>query len=113
MPVNTSYITLSDDSFQREVLESQTPVLVDFWAAWCGPCRALGPTIEQLAEEFQGRVKIGKLNVDENPRTAVRYGVRSIPTLLLFERGQLADQVVGVVPKQILADKLEGLLQAA
>jgi len=113
MAANAGYVILTDEGFQREVLESPQPVLVDFWAAWCGPCRALSPVVEQLAAEFQGRVKVGKLNVDENPQAAMRYGVRSIPTILIFERGQVADQVVGLVPKELLASRLETLLQAA
>lgn len=107
-----SYITLTDANFQKEVLESDVPVLVDFWAAWCGPCIAIGPAIEQLAEEFQGRVKVGKVNVDENPIVSQRFGIRSIPTMLFFAGGQLVDQQIGLMPKSQLAKKLQSL-QAA
>jgi len=107
------YVTLTDENFQQEVINSDKPVLVDFWASWCGPCLALGPTIEQLADEYQGRVKVGKLNVDENPAVAQRFGIRSIPTLLVFEGGQVVDQSVGLVPKQALEEKLNARVAAA
>ena len=112
MAQQASYITLTDANFQQQVLESEVPVLVDFWAAWCGPCRAIAPAIEQLAAEFEGKVKVGKLNVDEHPLSAQQYSVRSIPTLLFFERGEVVDQHVGVAPKSLLASKMEALLQA-
>lgn len=102
--------TFTDDSFTDDVLNADQPVLVDFWAPWCGPCRALTPTISALAEEFEGRAKVGKLNVDENPETAATYGVRSIPTLLIIHNGEVVEQVVGVVPKDRLAGKLKALL---
>jgi thioredoxin 1 len=107
-----SYITLTEANFDTEVLESGVPVLVDFWAPWCGPCVAIGPVIEQLAEEFEGKVKVGKVNVDENPIVAYRFGIRSIPTVLFFAGGQVVDQQVGLMPKSQLAKKLESL-QAA
>ncbi len=109
MTHNAHSLTLTDENFTREVLESEQPVLVDFWAAWCGPCRALGPVVEELAEEYDGRVKVGKLNVDENPGVAARYGIRSIPTLLVFRQGEVADSAVGVVPKSALREKLDAL----
>ena len=109
MTHNAHSLTLTDENFTREVLESEQPVLVDFWAAWCGPCKALGPVVEELAEEYDGRVKVGKLNVDENPGVAARYGIRSIPRLLIFRQGEVADSAVGVVPKSVLRDKLDAL----
>ncbi len=92
----------TDENFSREVLQSQLPVLVDFWAEWCGPCKALGPLIDQLAQENQGKLKVMKLNVDDNPETPARYGVRGIPTLILVKGGQVVDQLVGSVPKPTL-----------
>lgn len=106
-------ITLTDENFRTEVLESSTPVLVDFWAPWCGPCRTMGPIIEDLASEFSSRARVGKLNVDDNPKFAAQYGIQSIPTLILFQNGQPVDQVVGVVSKNIIANKIETLLPAA
>ena len=100
------YVTLGAQNFQTEVLDSALPVLVDFWAAWCGPCRAIAPAIEALAAEFEGRVKVGKVDVDEHPALAAEYGVQGIPTLLVFRGGRVVDQIVGAVPKQVLADKL-------
>lgn len=102
-------IQFSDDSFENEVLKSSTPVLVDFWASWCAPCKAISPVIDGLADEYEGKVKIGKLNVDENPATPGQFGVRGIPTLILFKDGQVVDQVVGAVPK----NQLEGLIKKA
>ncbi|WP_305045248.1 thioredoxin [Geoalkalibacter sp.] len=102
-------VQLTDDSFEGEVLKSSTPVLVDFWASWCAPCKAISPVVDGLAAEYEGRVKIAKLNVDENPATPGQYGVRGIPTLILFKDGQVVDQVVGAVPK----NQLEGLIKKA
>ena len=112
MATNPGYVTLSDENFQKEVLESEKPVLVDFWAAWCGPCRVLGPVIEELATELNGNAKVGKLNVDENPATAQQFGIRSIPTVLFFNKGQMADSTIGVVSKEVLRSKLEALASA-
>ncbi len=102
-------VQLSDDSFENEVLKSSTPVLVDFWATWCAPCKAIGPVIDGLAGEYDGKVKIGKLNVDENPATPGQYGVRGIPTLILFKDGKIVDQLVGAAPKS----QLENLIKKA
>jgi len=105
-----SYATLSAANFPPDVLNSSQPVLVDFWAPWCGPCRVLAPTIEELAVEFDGQATVGKVSVDDNPHLAAQYGIRSIPTVLLFKKGQVVDQTVGVVPKQVLAEKLRALV---
>ena len=110
MADNAKYVTLTDDSFKQEVLESDIPVLVDFWATWCGPCRVIAPVIEQLAEEFDGRAKVAKMDVDENGAVAMQFGIRSIPTLLYFKDGQVVDQVVGTSSKKMLAEKLQSLV---
>ncbi|PLX98224.1 MAG: thioredoxin [Desulfuromonas sp.] len=102
-------VQLSDDAFEADVLQSSVPVLVDFWASWCAPCKAISPVVDELAEEYDGQIKIGKLNVDENPATPGQFGVRGIPTLILFKDGQVVDQVVGAVPK----NQLEGLIKKA
>jgi thioredoxin 1 len=110
---NARYATFSEAHFSRDVLNSSPPVLVDFWAPWCGPCRVLMPTIEELAVECDGQATVGKVNVDDNPQLAAQYGIRSIPTVLLFTEGQVVDRTVGVVPKQVLAEKLRTLVSAA
>ncbi len=99
-------IHLTDANFDQVVMRSELPVLVDFWAAWCGPCRMIAPVIEQLAREFDGRAVIGKLNVDENPRTAQRFGIRGIPTLLILHRGQVVDRIVGAQPASVIRQRL-------
>lgn len=103
----SSLLHVNDKNFSSEVLQSDIPVLVDFWATWCGPCRAISPIVEELAKEFSGRVKITKLNVDENPATPSQYGVRGIPTLILFKEGKVIDQIVGSVPKARLKALIE------
>lgn len=102
-------IVLTDANFD-EVINGSQPVLVDFWAQWCGPCKMIGPVVEELAGEFEGKAVIAKLNVDENPEATVRFGVRSIPTLLVFKGGQVVDKQVGAVPKSVLAQKVEAQL---
>jgi len=99
---------VTDESFARDVIEASTalPVLVDAWAEWCGPCRMIAPSLDQLAAESAGRYKITKLNVDENPRTSAQFGIRSIPTLLIFKHGKVVDQIIGAVPKQAIAARL-------
>jgi len=99
--------TFSDDTWDEEVLGASTPVLVDFWAEWCAPCRMMAPAIEALAEQFEGRVKVGKLNVDDNAVTADRYNIRGIPTVMLFDKGELAEQLVGVTSQENLSTVIE------
>lgn len=103
-------IILTDDNFESEVLQSDMPVLVDFWAAWCGPCRMVAPIVEELVGEYDGRAKVCKLDVDSAQKTAQEYGIRSIPTLLIFNGGKVADQVIGAVPKGQITEKLDGVL---
>ncbi|MBM4277813.1 MAG: thioredoxin [Deltaproteobacteria bacterium] len=110
MANDSSLLQVNDKNFTAEVLQSDIPVLVDFWATWCGPCRAISPIVEELAKEFSGRVKITKLNVDESPATPGQYGVRGIPTLILFKEGKVLDQIVGSVPKARLKALIEKAL---
>jgi thioredoxin 1 len=98
---------ITDDNFQDEVLNSDLPVLIDFWAIWCGPCKMISPIVEDLATEYDGKAKIGKLDVDSNQQTSIKYGVRSIPTLLIFKGGELVDTIIGAVPKAKVVEKLE------
>jgi len=98
---------VTDETFKQEVLESEVPVLVDFWAPWCGPCRMVAPIVDEIASQYEGKVKVVKVNTDENPSVASQYGIRSIPTLMIFKGGQRVDMVVGAVPKTTLANTLE------
>ena len=103
-------LEFTDSNFKTEVLESQEPVLVDFWAPWCGPCKMLTPVIEELAGDFQGKVRIGKLNTDDNPQVASSYGISAIPTVLLFKGGSIVDRFVGVTPKPKMSASLNSHL---
>jgi len=105
--MGASTVEITDANFESEVLKSDKPVLVDFWAAWCGPCRALAPTVDAVAEQYQGRVKVGKLDVDANGATSSQFNVRGIPTLLLFKGGQVKEQIVGAVGKDVITRALE------
>jgi thioredoxin 1 len=100
---------ITDSNFSELVLKSDKPVLVDFWAVWCGPCRMIAPVVEELSNDFEGKALVGKMDVDANPNTAMQFGIRSIPTLLIFKGGEVVDKVVGVVSKSVLASKLEAL----
>ena len=100
----------TDGNFEPEILKSDIPVMVDFWAPWCGPCHVIAPAIEELAKEYAGKVKVAKMNVDENPATPGRYGIRGIPTVILFKGGQILDQIVGAVPKSKVEDMIKKAL---
>ena len=103
-------IEITDDNFENEVIKSELPVLIDFWAVWCGPCKMIAPIVEELATEYNGKAKIGKLDVDSNQQTSIKFGVRSIPTLLLFKDGELKDTIIGAVPKTNIVEKLNALV---
>ena len=103
-------LEVTDATFDREVLQSEQPVLVDFWAAWCGPCKALAPVVDVVASTYAGKLKVAKVNVDENGATPSRYGVRGIPALLFFKGGKVADQIVGYVPQDVIEEKIKSLL---
>lgn len=103
-------LEFTDSNFAVEVEQSEIPVLIDFWAVWCGPCRMIAPIVEELATEYEGKAKIGKVDVDNNPMIASKFGIRSIPTLLIFKGGKVVDQIVGAVPKGMIADKLKAQL---
>jgi thioredoxin 1 len=103
-------IEVNDSNFEEIVIKSEKPVLVDFWAEWCGPCRMIAPTIEDMAREFSDKAVVAKCNVDDSPQVAIKYSIRSIPTILFFKEGKIADKQVGAVPKNVLANKLKSLL---
>ncbi len=103
-------VELTDQSFENEVLNSDKPVLVDFWAEWCGPCRMVGPVVDELAGEYEGKLKVGKVDVDTNPEISTKYQIRSIPALLIFKNGEVVDQIVGAVPKAQLKKQVDAQL---
>ncbi len=103
-------VELTDQSFEQEILKSQTPALVDFWAVWCGPCRAIAPSVEALATEYKGKLRVGKMNVDEHQQVPQRYEIRSIPTLLVFKGGQVVGQIVGAVSKAKIEEAVKKIL---
>ena len=107
---NLAALEVTDDTFSNEVLNSELPVLVDFWAEWCGPCKMVSPIVEELSNDYNGKVKVTKLDVDSNPQTATNYGIRGIPTLLMFKDGSAVDQIVGAVPKQDIAERLDKII---
>ena len=104
-------IVLTDENFKAEVLESKVPVLVDFWAEWCGPCKQIAPIVEELARTYDGKLKVGKVDVDQNNQTALNYMIRSIPSLLFFKNGKVVEQIVGAIPKQQFINKVETVLK--
>ena len=104
-------IEFTDSNFEQEVLKSDKPCLVDFWAEWCGPCRMVGPIVEEIAKEYAEKLKVGKLNVDQNGQTAVKYGIMSIPSLLIFNGGKVVDQIVGAAPKKQFVEKIDKIIK--
>ena len=105
-----SLMQFTTENFDQEVLKSNIPVLIDFWAVWCGPCKIIAPYVEEIAKDYDGRINVGKLNVDEQPQIAMNYGIRSIPTVLIFKNGRVADQIIGAVPKQMILNKVTAQL---
>ncbi len=103
-------VTITNDNFESEVINSDKPVLIDFWAIWCGPCKVIHPIVEEIAAEYKGKLKVGKCDVDANQQIALNYGIRSIPTLLIFNDGKVVEQIIGAVPKQHVISKLESVL---
>lgn len=103
-------INITDGNFEQEVIKSDKPVLIDFWAVWCGPCRMVAPIVEEIANEYDGKIKVGKLDVDENQETTIKYGVRSIPTLLIFKDGRLLDTIIGAIPKNQIIHRLKAAI---
>ena len=108
--MSNNTIEFTDESFNTEVVQADIPVLIDFWAVWCGPCKAIAPVIEEIAIEYDGKVKVGKLDVDQNQKTAMQYGVRSIPTILIIKSGEVVSQIVGAVPKENIIKALDEIL---
>jgi thioredoxin 1 len=104
-------IELTDGNFEAEVLKSDKPCLVDFWAEWCGPCRMVGPIVEEIAKEYADRLKVGKLNVDQNGQTAAKYGIMSIPSLLIFDQGKVVDQIIGAAPKKQFVERIDKIVK--
>ena len=104
-------IKLTDQNFEEEVEKSKLPVLVDFWAVWCGPCQMMGPIIEELAEKFEGKMKIGKLNVDENPNVAQKYEILGIPSLKFFKNGEIVDEITGLQPKEVIVERINSVIK--
>jgi thioredoxin 1 len=102
-------VQLTDSNFEIEVIQSDKPVVVDFWAAWCGPCKMIAPIIEEIASEYDNKIKVGKIDVDSNPQTAIKYGVRSIPTVLFIRNGEVTDKIIGAVPKSQFIQKLKSI----
>jgi thioredoxin 1 len=103
-------LEITDSNFEEVVLQADKPVLVDFWAEWCGPCRMVGPIVQEIGRDYEGKVVVGKVDVDNNPGVSVKFGIRNIPTLLFFKQGQIVDKQVGAVPKQVIVNKIEALL---
>ncbi|MBS1492699.1 MAG: thioredoxin [Bacteroidetes bacterium] len=100
-------LEITDANFDSEVINSDKPVLIDFWAVWCGPCKLIAPVVEEVAKEYDGKFKVGKMDIDNNPNVAMKYGIRSIPTLLIFKDGKVVDQIVGAVPKNVITSKMD------
>ena len=108
--MTNNLVEITDDNFDTEVLESELPVLVDFWAEWCGPCKMISPIVEEIASDYNGKVKVGKVNIDYNQQVAMTYGIRGIPALLVFKSGSVANQIVGAVPKENITDILDKVI---